>query len=113
MKNYTNKYRFYNSDNKVVAVSTYAGKPVRGVAKCDPEDVFSIEDGQKLAAARCNEKIAEKRLKRAKRKYDEACADYLAANKYLGRMSAYLTDAHKSLVDARENVADVLKKIAP
>ena len=113
MKNYTNKYRFYNSDNKVVAVSTYAGKPVRGVAKCDPEDTFSMDDGKELAMARCNEKIAEKRFKRAQRKYDEACADYLTANRYLGRMSAYLTDAHKSLIDARENVTSVLNKIAP
>ena len=108
-----NKYRFYNSKNKVIAVSTYAGKPVRGVAKCNPTDTFSLEDGQALAAARCGEKIAEKRLKRAKRKYDEAYNAYLVAQRYFNKMSKYLADADDSLVDARDNVANVLNNIAP
>ena len=68
MRNYTNdKYTYFVADKqkKVVAVSTYAGKIVRGVAKCDPRDEFSIETGKKLAAARCNLKVATKRAKRA------------------------------------------------
>ena len=107
------KYRFYTSKNKVVAVSTYAGKPVRGVAKCDPEDTFSLGDGQELAAARCNEKIAEKRLSRAKRKYAEAYNDYMIAKRYFERMAKYLTDANDGLNEAHNNVANVLSKIAP
>lgn len=31
------RYRFYVTDNKVICVSSYAGKTVRGVAKCDPQ----------------------------------------------------------------------------
>jgi hypothetical protein len=106
-------YRFYNSQNKVIAVSTYAGKSVRGIAKCDPEDTFSLEDGQELAAARCGEKIAEKRLQRAKRKYSEAYNDYVKAKCYFDKMYKYLTDASDSLVEAHENVVSVLNKIAP
>ena len=55
-------YRYFIAGNKVIAVSTYAGKTVRGIAICSPEDKFDIEFGKKLAAARCNEKVAEKRL---------------------------------------------------
>ena len=40
------KYNFYtDGKTKVVAVSTYAGKVVRGVAKCDVNDTFSLENG--------------------------------------------------------------------
>ena len=108
-----NKYRFYNSKNKVIAVSTYAGKPVRGVAKCDPDDTFSIDDGQALAAARCNEKIAEKRLSRAKRKLAEAKEDFLVAKRYYERMSKYYEDSVVNLDVAKAYVDDVLNDIAP
>ena len=50
---------------KVIALSTYAGKTVRGVATCSEKDKFDLEVGKKLAAARCNSKVAEKRYKRA------------------------------------------------
>ena len=63
-------YRYFIAGNKVIAVSTYAGKTVRGIAICSPEDEFDIEFGKKLAAARCNEKVAEKRLNRASNKFN-------------------------------------------
>lgn len=107
------KYRFYNSKNKVVAVSTYAGKPVRGVAKCSPEDTFSLENGQNLAAARCSEKIAEKRWKRASCKFEEARNALLVAQAYYDRMYKYYEDSAVQLGDARENTANVLNNIAP
>lgn len=106
-------YRFYNSKNKVIAVSTYAGKPVRGVAKCDPDDTFSLEYGETLAAARCNEKIAEKRVSRAKRKVDEAQEAYMTAKRYYERMSKYYEDSVANLDVARVYVDDVLNDIAP
>lgn len=37
------KYRYYTNGRRVIAVSTYAGKTVRGVATCDPGDEFSME----------------------------------------------------------------------
>lgn len=36
------KYRYYTNGQRVIAVSTYAGKTVRGVAACDPNDTFSM-----------------------------------------------------------------------
>ena len=104
------KYRFYTSKNKVIAVSTYAGKPVRGVAKCNPEDEFSLEDGKKLAAARCNEKISCKRLRRAMRKLAEAEDEYSAAQRRYEKMKEYLKDAQVSCLDAQNHVSVMLSK---
>ena len=70
MKNFPlEKYRYYIAGNKIIAVSTYAGRTVRGVAICHPQDSFDIEAGKKLAAARCNQKVADKRYERALSKY--------------------------------------------
>ena len=108
-----NQPKFYNSDNKVIAVSTYAGKTVRGVAKCDPEDTFSLESGKELAAARLDERIAGKRFKRACRKFENARQALMEAQDYYDRMYQYYEDSAVKLGNARVNTADVLNKIAP
>ena len=87
------RYKFFNSENTVVAVSSFAGKLVRATAKCDPRDTFSLEDGKQLAAARCNEKISKKRLKRAERKLAEACAAVIAAERQYDYMRGYYEKA--------------------
>ena len=107
------KYRFYQSDNKVIAVSTYAGQPVRGIAKCDPADEFSLEYGKALAAARCNEKIAEKRAIRASRKFFEAHKAMVEAKNYFDRMREYCDDSIDNFKIAVDYVDDVLNYIAP
>lgn len=65
------KYNFkhYETTNKdgtktqvIVALSTYAGRTVKGVAKCMEGDEFSLEKGKELAASRCNLKVLGKRL---------------------------------------------------
>ena len=66
------KYRYYFAGNKIIATSTYAGQTVRGVALCAPEDEFNEAKGKELAAARCNEKVAQKRYNRAMNKSIEA-----------------------------------------
>lgn len=111
MKITMDSYRFYNSKNKVFAVSTYAGRPVRGVAKCNPDDTFSLEDGKMLAMARCNEKIAEKRLRRANRKFAEALDAQIEAERLYDKMKRYLEDSEVEYVNAQKNVEDVLAKI--
>ena len=73
----------------VVAVSTFAGKTVRGVAKCHPNDKFDAEAGTKLALARCNLKVAQKRLARASRKVREAIIVQYNANSFLANMKDY------------------------
>ena len=97
-------YKFYTSKNLVVAVTTYAGKIVKGKAKCNPEDTFDLEKGKALAAVRCNAKIAKKRVKRASGKFER----YNKASEYLEEMTAYINDAEILEQRAEDELAEVL-----
>ena len=46
----------------VKAVTMYAGRPITAIAKCDPEDVFNLELGARIALKRLDLKIANKRV---------------------------------------------------
>ena len=66
-KNFVPKYKYFtNGENVVVAVSSYKGRTIRGVAKCSEQDEFDLETGKKLAAARCAMKVAKARVKNIK-----------------------------------------------
>lgn len=108
------RYRTYTDNKgKVVVVSSYAGRSVRGVAKCNPQDSFDAETGQKIAQARCDLKIAEKRVKRAKEKYDAAVEVFNKASKEVDKASEYVIHAEQLVVEAckaLESCADLVKK---
>lgn len=105
------KYRYYHTDNQVIAVSTFAGRTVKGIAKCDPHDEFSMENGKRLAALRCNNKITAKRLKRAALRYVEAEKAVAEAQKYAKRMEQYYCDAKAENAEAVEELRDLLATI--
>ena len=109
-------YKFYKYDRtradgtksvRVVAVSSFAGKVVKGYADCHPKDEFDLEYGKALAAARCAEKIAAKRCKRAYNKVDEAKAQANAALAHLQKMMQYEADAEANYNMAAYVVAQV------
>lgn len=105
------KYKFYTNGSRVIAVSTYAGKTVRGIANCHDGDEFSLEKGKRLAALRCAEKIARKRLNRADRKVDEAYWAHVNAEEYLDKMCDYKDDAIYELdevITAKNDLLDSL-----
>ena len=93
----------------IAAVSTYAGKTVKAYAKCDPRDSYDEAAGMKLAAARCNAKIAVKRHARANRKVAEAEAQLQAAKNHLDKMKRYAADAHVEEDIARAELFDLEK----
>ena len=110
-------YKFYQynrqradgtSNVRIVAVSSFAGKPVKGYADLHPMDEFDVEYGQALAAARCAEKIAAKRCKRAYNKVDEATAQVNAAMAHLQKMMQYEADAEAAYNIAAYDVAVLL-----
>ena len=108
MKEYPlEKYRFYCDGNRVIAVSTYAGKTVRGVAVCASEDEFDLEKGKKLAAARCNQRIALKRAQRAHKKWEEALAACSIADVQYEKMDEYYDDALEAYDFARRQVEEL------
>lgn len=112
-------YKFYQYNHKradgseslrIVAVSSFAGKPVKGYADCHPNDEFDVEYGQALAAARCAEKIAAKRCNRAYNKVDEAKAQVAAAMAHLEKMMKYEADAEASYNIASYDLATILSE---
>ena len=102
-----NKYKIFKNEENglVIAVSTYAGKNVKGVAKCDPRDTFDFEKGKELAIARCNAKIAEKRKKRAYHKKLEAEKFLAAAENYMSTRLVYYHNACIAEDNAKDNKA--------
>ena len=105
------KYKFITHDNEVIAISTYAGKTVRGVAKLHPQDIFNLENGKKLAAARCNEKIAAKRFARAVKKIKEAEKAYQKEIAWYNRMVDYYEDALAAKELAEKEVAELMEQL--
>ena len=112
MKNYPlEKYRFYQNGNKIIAVSTYGGKTVRGVAICHPEDNFNIELGKKLAAARCNEKVAIKRYARANTCLEKAIAESEKATEHMHKMADYRNDSFVAMNEASQAVDALIAQV--
>ena len=116
MRDYSGKYKYYNttdaSGRKVtIAVSTYEGKTVKGYAKCDVNDTYTSENGERLAAARCNERVARKRAKRAAKKLAEAKQNVMQAQAHLAKMVNYFEDSQEALIAASADVASILKTL--
>ncbi len=106
------KYKFFtNKTGKVIAVSKYAGKEIKGIAKCDPKDKFNPVLGEKLARARCDLKIARKRHERACAKYKEAQDRVDKAHKKLADMADYVDNSSKELSRARRDLDKLLEEL--
>ena len=109
MRKFEYKYKIDEEKRTIVAMSTFAGKTVVGVAHCAPSDEFDIETGKKIAAARCSLKIAEKRMKRA-----ELCnaiaAEYLEFwTERKAQMEHYERDSVEAYKKAMNNLAALEK----
>ena len=87
------RYKFYKADNKIVCVSSFAKKAVRGIAKCAPNDDYDEEKGMRLAQLRCDAKIAQKRVNRAMEMADAAWLNYHMATNWHTKMDHYVNDA--------------------
>lgn len=116
MKDYSGKYKYYShvdvfGRTVVIAVSTYEGKTVKGYAKCDTNDEFDFEAGKKLAAARCNARIAKKRANRATHKLEEAKLRLAQAEAHLAKMTNYFEDSQDAVVTANVEVSEILNSL--
>lgn len=110
------RYQLYdyadNENRKItVAISTYAGKKVKGYATCDPADEYNAKSGAELAIARCDKKVASRRVKRAKACFEEAQREYEKALRHLQDMCIYYSDAIEREVDAKLHVEEVLRSL--
>lgn len=97
-----------DSDAKVVvATSTYAGKTVRGVARCHPNDEFDMDKGIQLAVYRCNLKVADKRQARAARKVKEAKLALYEAQVFLDKMLDYRAQSVFDYLSIKDDLEDI------
>lgn len=102
------RYRFIEAGNKVICLSTYAKKVVKGIAKCSPNDEFDIEIGRKLAQLRCDEKVCDKRAMRALDRYIEAEYALFEAQEHFNNMRNYYLEAERK----HDEVVEELKKFS-
>ena len=100
------KYKYVDHTPKstnvreIIALSSYCGSVVKGVAKCDPEDNFDSNVGEMLAALRCNLKVAEKRLSNATAKLSEAHTAFDVASANLEESGKYMAHAEAEYAEA-------------
>ena len=106
------RYKFIVTEDKVICLSSYMGRTVRGVAKCSPNDEFNEEFGRKLAQARCDYKVAQKRYERANEKFSEAEDQVAAAEEYLDKMDEYLWSAENEFDEASAALVELLESEA-
>ena len=93
---------------EIIAWSTYAGKAVYGKAICRAGDEYNEELGKRLAVARCANKIARKRLKRADKMSLEANRACIEAKRYLNNMEHYYKDARQECLDTQAEINAIL-----
>lgn len=102
---FTPKYKYFtNNKDVVVAVCYYAGRPVRGVAKCADSDTFNLETGKQLAKLRADLKVAEKRCKAAHKKREWV-------HNLFKEIWKRDNDAHVYWVEAREERSKLRKEL--
>ena len=110
-----NKYKFYKfhideKNKKVIAITHYAGRVIRGIAKCAPEDIFNLELGKRIAVARAEEKVAKAKARNAATKFLQASVAADAAEKRFDEMKQYYMDAIDQLDEAEEFLENLIPK---
>ena len=95
---------------RIAAVSSFAGKMVKGYADCHPDENFDEEYGKALAMARCAKKIASKRVKYADSKVVEALDLFHDAFKDVIKMNEYFDAAITEKGLAEDKVEELLNE---
>lgn len=100
---YGEKYHFYcDNGGTIVCATTYKKQMIRGVAKCNPDDEFSVDIGKKLAYLRCRHKFAKKKAMRARRAYKEAAIAKAAMDNKFGKATDFVNDSDYQLLVAAD-----------
>lgn len=114
------KYNYVTYDKKnedgtitkvTVAMSTYCGRLVKGVAKCAPTDFYNTETGKELAAARCDVKVCSKRYLRALTKEEAILKQMIELEKEYLNVKQYVNDAESELHDSKDRLNKIECKL--
>lgn len=105
------RYHFYtNNKNIVVCTSTYAGRIVKGTAKCSPEDEFNYEYGCALAKAKCDVKVAQRREANARRRLKRAMQAASELHIEIDKAQSYLNAASNETYWRNQVLREVKEK---
>ena len=108
---YSDKYSFYYDlkcdIKKVICVTYYKGKPIKGIAKCAPCDDFDISVGEKLAYLRCKNKFLKRKSEQATSAYSKAVV--AAGKAEMNRLNAidFFNEVSSELYAARQELASL------
>ena len=102
---------YYYHDTDVIATTTYRGKPVRAVAKCNPEDEYDRQFGEALALARLNLKVAKKRRARSYEKMYAAADAHREALDFYYEMRNYNDAAIQEVKDAEAALKFIMEQV--
>lgn len=105
------KYKYIHNDRETICISSYARKTVKGIAKANPNDSYNKEKGELLAKARCDFKVACKRLKNATDRLNEAEEFMSTITDYYERMLNYYEDAVAEKTTAKNNLESLLETL--
>lgn len=95
----------------VIALTTYRGKVVKGVAKCMESDDFSLEKGKELAAARCDLKVCHKRMRRLYGKTNEVFKNLENTGRMFDKMKTSLDKSIEEYINSSNRLDDIEKSL--
>ena len=105
------QYTYHVTEDKVYCITKFAGKAIKGVAKCDPEDTFNLDTGKGLSKCRCNAKIATKKHKIACDKLEEARTRLIEATKYMHIALENFNDTYKKMCEVNLELEEFENKL--
>ena len=92
---------------QIIVLSTYGGKTVKGTANCSLDDEYNYDIGCKLAMARCNRKVAEKRFKNMSKNTIRMSRELTELQKKYDKMVKNCEIAHAEMEDAIATEANI------
>lgn len=109
MEREDSKYRFLqytraDGARVVVAITSFAGKTVKGMAVCSPHDEFDFEIGKRLAKLRAEKKLAWKRADKAGAKLNEISDELTKLANQYAFAREYYSKCHRELMNMENQV---------
>lgn len=95
---------------KVICITKYKGKTVKGTAKCMETDVFSEDIGKRIAKAKCQYYVSIKRLDSISNVEAECCKKMEELKKEQEKLEAARRKSICSFSEAAHELCEVIKK---
>ena len=103
-------YNFFtDGKGKIICVTHYRGKAIRGVAKCSPNDNFNEEKGKEIAKLRCEYKLEKKRFNDFEKRYIKICNEKKRIQWQFEKICKNFTDSNVKCSCIEEELKEVLR----